>query len=165
MTVGGQLGDSAKARCPQPDHRLWKTLSRIVYTHNVARHPAGWQLTKEAILYNVPCCPSLGPTLVICAKAGVTENSNAVIMNISACVFISFIAYDSYKITILHFASLHINENNSFTICFVIVTSLFDRNPIYPYLRGYPVYSKSVFFRLQDRLFFHFSYPCLWGFQ
>ena len=25
MTAGGQPGDSAKARCPQPDHSLWKT--------------------------------------------------------------------------------------------------------------------------------------------
>lgn len=27
MTGGGQFGDSVKARCPQPDHRLWKTRS------------------------------------------------------------------------------------------------------------------------------------------
>ena len=62
MTVGGQLGDSAKARCPQPAHRLWKTLRHILYTHTVARHSAGRLLTEEAILYNGPECPNQGAT-------------------------------------------------------------------------------------------------------
>jgi len=65
MTVGGQLGDSAKARCPNLTNRLWKTLSRMLYTHSVARHSAGRRSTKEAILYNGSECPSLGPTSFI----------------------------------------------------------------------------------------------------